>query len=93
MEKKLIPYSVYLPAEVHFKLKQAAKNRKAAALVRDAITMLLDGKGLFVSGYNKGIKDAATVVYNCEEAQMIAVKRRDLGDILREQIENLRMKS
>ena len=31
-EKKLIPYSVYLPVEYHAKLKAVAKERKAAEL-------------------------------------------------------------
>ena len=37
--KKLVPYSVYLPLEMHVKLKKAAKQRKASQLIRDAITM------------------------------------------------------
>jgi hypothetical protein len=39
MDKKLVPYSVYLPIEQHIKLKDLAKSRKASALIRDAITM------------------------------------------------------
>jgi hypothetical protein len=90
--KKLIPYSVYLPAEQHEKLKLAAKDRKAAAIVRDAITMILDGNDAYTSGYNKAIKDAAKVVYDCEEAQMIAIKGRDLGALLAEKIDVLEIK-
>lgn len=90
--KKLIPYSVYLPVEQHEKLKLAAKDRKAASLVRSAITMILDGNDAFTSGYNKGIKDAAKVVYDCEEAQMIAIKGKDLGAILAEKIDLLETK-
>jgi hypothetical protein len=90
--KKLVPYSVYLPVEQFDKLKSAAKNRKAASIVRDAIAMMLDGTDLFTSGYNKGIKDAAKVVYDCEEAQMIAIKGKDLGALLAEKIDLLEMK-
>lgn len=90
--KKLIPYSVYLPVELHDKLKLAAKDRKAAAIVRDAITMILDGKDLYNSGYNRGISDAAKVVYDCEEAQMIAIKGKDLGALLAEKIDLLEVK-
>ena len=93
MEKNLIPYSVYLPVDIHAKLKLAAKNRKASGLVRDAITMLLNGNDHFVSGYNKAIKDAARVVYDCKEAQMVAVNKRDLGAILTDRIENLEIKN
>ena len=90
--KKLIPYSVYLPIEQHEKLKIAAKDRKAAALVRDAITMILDGGDAYKSGYNKACRDAAKLVYDCPEAQMVAIKGKDLGAILTSQIEGLEMK-
>ena len=90
--KKLVPYSVYLPVEHYNKLKAAAKSRKASELIRDAIGMIVDGQDLYNSGYNKGIKDAAKVVYECEEAQMIAVKGKDLGVILSERIDLLEIK-
>jgi hypothetical protein len=54
--------------------------------------MILTGKNLFDSGYNKGVKDASKVVYDCHEAQMIAIKGKDLGSILTEQIEALEIK-
>lgn len=91
-QKKLIPYSVYLPEDQVIKLKELAKQRKAAALIRDAISMIFSGTDLYNSGYNKGIKDAGTVVYECEEAQMIAIKGKDLGTILAERIDQLEMK-
>jgi hypothetical protein len=90
--KKLIPYSVYLPVDMHSKLKELAKDRKAAGIVRDAITMILDGNDEYTSGYNKAIKDAAKVVYENEHAQMIAIKGKDLGAILTEQIDLLEIK-
>jgi hypothetical protein len=90
--KKLVPYSVYLPVEQFDKLKAAAKDRKAASIVRDAIAMMLDGNDLFTSGYNKGIKDAAKIIYDCEEAQMIAIKGKDLGALLAEKIDLLEVK-
>lgn len=90
--KKLIPYSVYLPVDMHSKLKELAKERKAAGIVRDAITMILDGNDEYTSGYNKAIKDAAKVVYENEHAQMIAIKGKDLGAIITEQIDLLEIK-
>lgn len=89
--KKLIPYSVYLPEEHVKKIKELAKKRKAAELIRDAIVTMLENKDMFKSGYNKGLKDAANVIYESPEAQMIAVKGKDLGVILSEQIANLEM--
>lgn len=90
--KKLVPYSVYLPVEHYNKLKAAAKDRKASSLIRDAISLIVDGQDVYTTGYNKGIKDAAKIVYECEEAQMIAVKGKDLGVILAERIDTLEIK-
>jgi metal-responsive CopG/Arc/MetJ family transcriptional regulator len=90
--KKLVPYSVYLPVEQYTKLKDLAKSRKASALIRDAITMIIEGNDAYNSGYNKACKDAAKVVYDNEEAQMIAVKGKDLGSILTELIQGLEIK-
>lgn len=90
--KKLVPYSVYLPVEHYLKLKEAAKDRKASVLIRDAISMILDGGDAYNSGYNKAIRDAAKIVYDSPEAQMIAIKGKDLGSILTQQIEALEIK-
>ena len=89
---KLSPYSVYIPDDLYQKLKLLAKERKASMLIRDAISMALDGNDAYTSGYNKAIKDAAKVVYDNSEAQMIAIKGKDLGSILTEQIESLEIK-
>lgn len=91
--KKLTPYSVYLPVEMHKKLKALAKSRKASQMIRDAITMIIEGNDAYTSGYNKALKDAAKLVYDCPEAQMVAVKGKDLGAILTDQIDSLRIKS
>ena len=91
-QKRLIPYSVYLPENQFIKLKELAKERKASALIRDAIDMLIDNNDAYTTGYNKAVKDAAQLVYDCSEAQMIAVKGKDLGSILTEQIEDLEIR-
>lgn len=91
MERKLVPYSVYISEEHHEKLRAAAKDRKAASIVRDAISMILDGQDLFNSGYNKGLADAAQVIYDCPEAQMVAVRGKDIGVVLSEKINSLRI--
>ena len=89
-ERKLVPFSFYLPKDQHLKLKELAKERKASTVVRDAISMILDGTdGQFAAGYNQGVRDAAKVVYDCKEAQMVAVKGRDVGAILADQINEL----
>jgi hypothetical protein len=86
VERKLRPYSVYITEHHYQQLRKAAKSRQAAALVRTAIEMILDGKDQYTAGYNKGLKDAAKAVYDCPEAQMVAVKGKDIGAHLAEQI-------
>jgi hypothetical protein len=67
-DNRLVPYSVHLKREVYDKLKLAAGQRKASALVRDAITMIVEGDDEFIGGYNKGIRDAMSLI----ESDLIA---------------------
>jgi hypothetical protein len=60
--KRLIPYSVHLREDIYTKLKAAAGERKASALVRDAITMIIEGDDAYTSGYNKALLDAIKVI-------------------------------
>ena len=86
---KLVAYSCFIPEEHYKRLKDAAKDRKAAALVRDGLTMILENQSAFDAGYNTAIRDAMKVVYDCPEAQMVAVQGKDLGAHLKGQLEML----
>ena len=90
MDKKLIPYSVYLPAEYVKTLKVLAKERKASELIRNAVMMIIDAHDAYTAGYNQGLDDASQAIYDCPEAQMVAVKGKDLGAYLNEQIRGLK---
>jgi len=70
---KLIPYSVYLPSDLHKKLKALARDRKASELIRNAIQMIIDGNTAYNSGYNKALKDTIKVINNNESAITISV--------------------
>lgn len=85
----MVPYSVYLPGDYHRRLKEMAKDRKASSLVREAIIMIMDGSDAYRSGYSRGVSDAAKVVFDCKEAQMVAVRGKDIGAILTELIQDL----
>lgn len=90
MEKrKLVPYSVYLAEDQIARLKSFAEKRQASRVIRDAITMILDGSDAFNSGYNQAIRDISKIIYECPEAQMVAVRGKDLGALLTEQVEML----
>jgi hypothetical protein len=70
-DNRLVPYSVHLKRDVYDKLKEAAGQRKASALVRDAITMIVEGDDAFNAGYNKGIRDAIEEMYEDDVASRI----------------------
>jgi hypothetical protein len=87
--KRLIPYSVHLPEEVHRKLKEAAGHRKASALVRDAITLIVEGDDEFNGGYNKGVRDAIRLIHQNELCKAISYYDDTLAKILSDQVEEL----
>lgn len=87
--KRLVPYSVHLREDIYLKLKEAAGQRKATALVRDAITLIVEGDDVFNGGYNKGLRDAIAVIQENESASSISVAGQSIADILSEQIEGM----
>lgn len=89
MEKRLIPYSVHLPEAIFNKLKEAAGDRKAAGLVRDAITNFLEGGDLYKHGYEAGIRDCAAKVAKNKLAQSIAFEGEVISDVIVKEINSL----
>ena len=72
--KRLIPYSVHLREDIYLKLKEAAQDRKATALVRDAITMMIEGNDEFNAGYNKAIRDVISALHEDDYCNLIGLK-------------------
>jgi hypothetical protein len=70
-DNRLVPYSVHLKKDIYDKLKLAAGQHKASALVRDAITMIVEGDDAFNAGYNKGVRDAIEEIYEDDIASRI----------------------
>jgi len=87
--KKLVPYSVYLPVEHYEKIKVLASQRKASAMVRDAIGMILDGNDAYKAGYNKALRDCVKQVNDIQEIENIAVRGKYLSTFLSERIESM----
>ena len=87
---KLIPYSVYLPAEYHAKIKELAKNRKASETVRDALKIILDGNDAYKGGFNKAIEDVINVIDSIKEIEVIAIRGVYLNDLIVENIKRLK---
>lgn len=84
--KRLIPYSVHLPEEIYKKLKAAAGERKASALVRDAITLIIEGDDSFNGGYNKAIRDVIGTLHDDQWCKTIGVEGQTFAEYLDEQI-------
>ena len=89
---KLIPYSVYLPSDLHKKLKSLAKDRKASELIRNAIQMIIDGNTAFNSGYNQALKDSIGVINSNESAVSISVHGILIADNLISDIKTLEVR-
>lgn len=83
------PYSIYLPEEYIAKIKEYAKDRKAAAIVRDAIVSALEGGSEYDSGYNKGLRDAIKIINECKEIEVIAIRGKYLSDLLNDQLRQI----
>ena len=90
--RRLIPYSVHLPEDIYKKLKAAAGERKASALVRDAISLILDGGDAYTNGYNKGLADAMDVINSNETTRSLSINGQNLGRALTYSITKLTIK-
>ena len=90
--KKLIPYSVYLPEDYYEKIKILAKHRKASSTIRDAITMIIDGRDEYKAGYNQGLRDCIKEIDKIKEIRVIAVSGKYVNDLLYDSISKLESK-
>ena len=77
--KRLIPYSVHLPEDIYKKLKAAAGERKASALVRDAITLIIEGDDTFNGGYNKAIRDVIGTLHDDNWCSALGIEGQSLA--------------
>lgn len=89
MEKRLIPYSVHLPEDVFTLIKQAAGERKASSMVREAIISFVTKRDLFDKGYQAGIEAAMKKVSNNKLANSIAFDDTTISDSLVKDLSSL----
>lgn len=82
--KRLIPYSVHLPEDIYKKLKAAAGERKASALVRDAITLIIEGDDTFNGGYNKAVRDVIATLHTDDWCKSLGIEGQSLAYYLEE---------
>lgn len=90
MTKQMVPYSLYLPLEQREKLRELAKNRQGAELVRNAIEVMLKGGNEFDAGYNKALDDSIKLVDGIKEIECIAVGGKYLNDMIATGLKELR---
>jgi hypothetical protein len=89
MEKRLVPYSVHLREDIYLKLKEFAKDRKATALVRDAITMIVEGDDAFNGGYNKAVRDIMAIIDQDQWCKAIGVDQVTIAEHLNKTLEQM----
>lgn len=82
MDKRLIPYSVHLPEEIYRKIKDAAGDRKASGLVREAIIAYVEKEDLHKSGFNAGLSAAMKKISSHKLASTIAINNEVISDAL-----------
>ena len=80
--KRLIPYSVHLREDIYLKLKAAAKDRKATALVRDAITMIVEGDDSFNGGYTKAVRDVISTLKDDQWCKSVWIEGQSFADYI-----------
>lgn len=88
-DQQLIPYSVHLRPDIHAKIKAAAGERKAASIVRNAITSFLEGGSAYENGRKQGILEAIAVVQKDSRANGLALNGEVLSDTLTVQLKKL----
>lgn len=89
MEKRLIPYSVHLPEDIFNLIKQAAGERKAAGLVRDAIVAFVEKQSQYDTGYKTGIDAAIKKVANHKLASSVAYKDELISESIINELRSL----
>lgn len=87
--KRLVPYSLYLPVEIYDKLKSVAQARQASAMVRDAITMILEGNDQYTAGYTQAARDIMKIIKDDSTFNLISYDEVSIADRMTGLIEEL----
>lgn len=87
--KRLVPYSLYLPVEIYEQLKSVAQARQASSMVRDAITMILEGNDQYTAGYKQAARDIIKILEEERVANLIAYDGTNIANMIIGAIEEL----
>lgn len=90
MENRLIPYSVHLPETIYKKIKDAAGERKASGMVREAIINFVEGSSLFDQGHNSALDAINKKVYKNKVLNSIAYDGMTVAQIVEQELNQLR---
>jgi predicted transcriptional regulator len=80
--EKLIPYSIHLKPEIYSKIKEAAGERRASEVIRNAITMYLQNEESYMAGFNDGYNRASEEIRHHPVAQSIGWRGEQLSELL-----------
>ena len=70
-------------------LKSKAKNRQASTMVRDAVTMILEGNDQFTAGYQQAGKDVLRLIESNKTLNSIAFDGLSMAEMIFDEVENL----
>jgi hypothetical protein len=90
LEKKLVPYNLYIYSDQATELRKLAQSRKASALIRDAIDMVLQGQKPYDAGYNRAILDVIKALKDIPELQILAIHGKPLDKVIRQALVELK---
>ena len=91
VKRKMIPYSVYVPPEMHEELVAKAKSGEASSLIRKAIRLLLNDNNQFKAGYNQAILDVVKLIGKTTGINKIAYEGKYIDTLIVDRVKTLEM--
>jgi predicted DNA-binding protein len=80
--EKLIPYSIHLRPDIYERIKQAAGERKASAIIRSALEMYLEQEDSYNAGYKDGIRNSIKEIHNIHLCNHIRWQEESMAQMI-----------
>jgi predicted DNA-binding protein len=87
--EKLIPYSIHLKPETYERIKEAAGDRKAAAVIRGALELYFSNSKVYDKAYDDGVLDAMKEVEMLPLANSLQWQGETLAQVINRSIKRL----
>lgn len=89
LTNKLIPYSVHLPEPLYNQIRAAAAQRKASAVIRDALEAYFKHQNTLDIGRQQGIEDCIRLLRNDAFFKSWSFKELPLSEMAARKLSNL----